>query len=115
VRVLDLGAHVSLFGAYALSRWPEASITSYEPDPGNARLLAATIAANDRHGRWRLVRAAVSNASGTLPFAAGLSSEARASGPEDLRAIEVACLDLLAEDTRPTSSRWTSRAASGRS
>src|SRR5947208_14508456 len=33
--ILDLGANIGLFGAFALTQWPRARITAYEPDPEN--------------------------------------------------------------------------------
>src|SRR3712207_5471012 len=94
-RVLDVGANIGLFGIHVLCRWPNAEVTSYEPDPANARLLARAIAANDSKGRWRLVPAAASNTAGTMMFAAGLFSDAHAARPGDADAILVPCVDLF--------------------
>ena len=44
-RVLDVGANIGLFGAWALSRWPGATIDAFEPEPRNAALHRRTIAA----------------------------------------------------------------------
>jgi FkbM family methyltransferase len=70
-RILDVGANIGLFGVYALGRWPEARITSFEPDPDNFRVLDLTVGANQREGSWDDVPAAVSNADGELQFAPG--------------------------------------------
>ncbi len=70
-RILDVGANIGLFGVYALGRWPEARITSFEPDPDNFRVLDLTVCANQREGSWDDVPVAVSNADGELEFAAG--------------------------------------------
>ena len=35
-RILDLGAHVGSFSVWAMSRWPGAQITAYEPHPTSA-------------------------------------------------------------------------------
>ncbi len=70
-RILDVGANIGLFGVYALGRWPEARITSFEPDPDNFRVLDLTVRANRREGSWDDVPAAVSNADGELVFAPG--------------------------------------------
>jgi FkbM family methyltransferase len=70
-RILDVGANIGLFGVYALGRWPEARITSFEPDPDNFRVLDLTVGANQREGSWDDVPAAVSNADGELEFAPG--------------------------------------------
>jgi FkbM family methyltransferase len=70
-RILDVGANIGLFGVYALGRWPEARITSFEPDPDNFRVLDLTVGANQRQGSWDDVPVAVSNADGELEFAPG--------------------------------------------
>ena len=36
--VLDIGANVGMFSAWAAARWPEARITAYEPAPENVRV-----------------------------------------------------------------------------
>ena len=43
LRVLDLGAHVGLFGTWALREWPGARVTAVEADPANAAQLRRTI------------------------------------------------------------------------
>jgi FkbM family methyltransferase len=70
-RILDLGANVGLFGAFAAGRWPEAEIEAFEPDPANAELHAQTIALNGLDDRWRLRQAAAGAAAGRVRFAAG--------------------------------------------
>ncbi len=77
LRIGDLGANIGLFGLYALGRWPVAAMRSFEPDPANAALLQATIAANDAGGDWQLAPVAVSNADATAVFETGLLSESR--------------------------------------
>ena len=74
-RILDLGGNVGLFGLYALHRWPDASVHSFEPDAQSAGLLRAAIAENRLEDRWTLTPRAVSNHSGTMAFRPGLSSE----------------------------------------
>ncbi len=113
LRICDLGGNIGLFGLYALSRWPAASLRSFEPDPANAALLQATIAANEAGGRWELAQVAVSNADTTATFETGLLSEsrlaasgrahaddnARAENPRERRAatIEVGVVDFFAQ------------------
>jgi FkbM family methyltransferase len=96
LRVADLGGNIGLFGLFALDRWRLEVLRSYEPDPANAALLQATIAANDTGGRWTLVRAAVSNERTTSSFQAGLLSESRIAD-DGVGTIEVPVLDLFAE------------------
>ncbi len=75
LRVLDLGANIGLFGAYALARWPGSNIHSFEPDPSNLRLLERLIGANGVEQRWSVTAAAVANESGEMSFAAGLLAD----------------------------------------
>ncbi len=97
LRVGDLGANIGLFGVFALGRWPVSAMRSYEPDPANAALLGATIAANGLAARWELVPVAVSNAETTARFETGLLSESRLAGDGDRAAdtIEVPAVDLF--------------------
>jgi FkbM family methyltransferase len=99
LRVGDLGANIGLFGVFALGRWPVASMRSYEPDPANAALLRATIAANDAATRWEFAPVAVSNADTTATFEPGLLSESRLAGEGHGVAdtIEVPVVDLFAQ------------------
>jgi len=99
LRIGDLGGNIGLFGVYALERWPAAIVRSYEPDPANAALLRATIAANHACERWELAQVAVSNADTTATFETGLLSESRlaAAGRREAETIEVAVTDLFAQ------------------
>lgn len=81
-RVLDVGANIGLFGAFAVGRWG-ASVESFEPDPRNVPLLRRTIQANALQSRWKLQEVAVSNRGGELPFVAGLFAESQLSGVGD--------------------------------
>jgi FkbM family methyltransferase len=74
-KVMDLGGNVGLFGAYVLSRWPGASIHSFEPDPANLRVLTRVAAANAPDGRWIVSDAAVANQPGQMTFVADLFAE----------------------------------------
>jgi FkbM family methyltransferase len=69
--ILDLGANVGMFGAFAVARWPDAEVVGYEPDPDNATAHERAIAANGLGNRWRLVRAAAGAHDGEVRFAAG--------------------------------------------
>jgi FkbM family methyltransferase len=99
LRIGDLGANIGLFGVFALGRWPVAVMRSYEPDPANAALLRATIAANDAGEHWEAVPVAVSNADTTATFETGLLSESRLAGEGDggANTIEVPVADLFAQ------------------
>ena len=53
LRILDLGGHIGIFGAWALTRYPGASLVSLEPDPANFSLLKATAQASGRSWQGR--------------------------------------------------------------
>ncbi len=91
LRIMDVGANVGMFGSYALAHWNVVSMRSYEPDPGNAVLLSAQAA---RDERWSVEEVAVSNEPGTLRFRVGLFSESRAARGDE-PAIEVPLVDLF--------------------
>src|SRR5436190_13456476 len=71
VTAVDLGANVGMFGLWLRSRFPQARITAFEPDPDNARVLSQTAAANARNGDWRVVEAAAGNRDGEITFVTG--------------------------------------------
>jgi FkbM family methyltransferase len=74
-KVIDLGGNIGLFGAYVLSRWPGASLHSFEPDPANLRVLNRVVSENALDGRWIVTDAAVANQSGQMTFIADLFAE----------------------------------------
>jgi FkbM family methyltransferase len=79
-RIVDLGANVGYFGAFALGAWPESRVVAYEPDPANAAVHARAIALNELHERWELHRSAASTSDGELRFTA--SSDALSHADE---------------------------------
>ena len=68
--VIDLGANIGLFGAWAAAELGAERVIAFEPDPTNAQVLARCAAANPAVD-WRLIRACASNADGTVQFQAG--------------------------------------------
>jgi FkbM family methyltransferase len=96
-RVLDLGGNIGLFALHALGLWPNAHVTSYEPDPVNAAVARRSLEVNALHDRWEVVEAAAGAAPGTVRFAAGQDalSHVVADG-EDGSAIDVRIDDVLA-------------------
>jgi FkbM family methyltransferase len=97
-RVLDLGGNIGLFGAWACGRWSAARVTSYEPDPGNARLLAKTIAANHLEAHWEIVEAAVTTRTGRAPFVAGAFADSHLADTSDNASITVPTVDVFELD-----------------
>ncbi|HMJ33987.1 MAG TPA: FkbM family methyltransferase [Baekduia sp.] len=94
IRVADVGANVGLFGVYAAGRWDVQTLHSFEPDPSNLELLAATVASHPLGDRWTVSPVAVSNCVGSMPFVAGRFSESRrATSEED--SIDVPMVDFF--------------------
>lgn len=94
--VVDLGANIGMFGAFASSRWPDAQIIGFEPDPGNAEIHERAIAANHLSERWRLVRAAAGNRDGHISFVAGLNATSHAADAASGEpTVEVPMVDVL--------------------
>ena len=90
-RVLDLGANIGLFGAWAFGRFPDASIVAVEADAENAEVHRRTIQANGLGDRWRLLEGFASNSEGSVRFAAGHHATSHAAE----EGIEVPTLDVL--------------------
>ncbi len=67
-RILDIGGHVGLVGAFLATAFPGAEILAVEPDPENADLLRRTITANAADGWWRVLQAAATTAEGRASF-----------------------------------------------
>jgi hypothetical protein len=63
-RVIDLGANIGLFGAWALMHFPGARVVGVEADETNAAIHAETIRANPT-ARWELTRGFAAPATGT--------------------------------------------------
>lgn len=109
--IIDLGANIGLFGAYALSRWPDAVVRSFEPDPTNVRVLMRLIAANGLQRRWSVAEVAVANRAGELSFASGLfadshlklasGADAAAGGHDGGHVIAVRAVDVSSRITKP--------------
>ncbi|MGH3080775.1 MAG: FkbM family methyltransferase [Gaiellaceae bacterium] len=91
-RIVDLGANIGLFGAWALGRFPEATIVAVEADPGNAAVHRRAIEANGLADRWRLVEAFASTAPGVVRFAAG---EHALSHRVDEGGLEITAVDVF--------------------
>lgn len=98
LRVLDVGAHVGLFGRYVLDTIAGAEITSIEPSPANLCLLGRTAAHESK--RWRVIEAAAATSAGharlTVPADGRMHFGALSTdGPCSVRTIDV--FPLLAD------------------
>jgi FkbM family methyltransferase len=94
-KVVDLGAHIGLFDVFFLTRFPQARITAFEPDPSNARLLTRCARLNSRADAWRIVRAAAGTSDGTVPFAGGRFAESEVASSPGLETIDVPSRDVF--------------------
>jgi FkbM family methyltransferase len=85
--VLDLGANVGYFSAFAATRFPGAHVVAIEPDMTNIPLLRRTAAANG--WEWEVVEAAATTADGEVPFAGGRFTFSRIEeGGTPVRAVD---------------------------
>jgi FkbM family methyltransferase len=96
VHIVDLGANIGLFGAWALGRFPEATVLAVEADPANAAVHRLAIQANDAAERWRLVEAFAATTAGTVRFAAGQHATSHAASEQDA-ALDVPSIDVFTE------------------
>jgi len=96
-KIVDLGANIGLFGAFAAGCWPRAQILAFEPDPDNAAVHARTIELNALHERWKLVQAAAGSHDGNAAFLAGNVALSRLAEAGDRHTIEVPVQDVLAQ------------------
>lgn len=67
-RILDLGGNIGMFAHWAHRRWPDAQITSFEPDPENLAVFRAGM--NDVHA-IDVVEAAAMTRSGHAILSSG--------------------------------------------
>jgi len=70
--ILDVGANVGAFAAFAVERWPGSTITCVEPDPTNLAILRSMNALN--HLNLSVIDAGASNRAGSTRFRSGLGS-----------------------------------------
>jgi FkbM family methyltransferase len=82
-RLVDLGSNIGLFSAFFLTRFPDARIVGFEPDPENLEVLKATIRTNGRDASWRVVEACASNRPGSFAFASGNANLSRIASDEE--------------------------------
>ena len=93
--VLDVGANVGMFAAWASRRWPGATVTCLEPDPSNTEVLRTWVRASGRS--VTVVEAAASTTVGSLTFLGGLGSGSRLATADepDRPGLTVDTVDVL--------------------
>ncbi|MBV9836690.1 MAG: FkbM family methyltransferase, partial [Solirubrobacterales bacterium] len=82
LRILDLGGHAGYFGLFILGLFPDCRITSFEPDPDNARILRRCVAANAFGDRWQVIEAAGATSDGTAEFCSSFHLSRVAHSPD---------------------------------
>lgn len=93
--IIDLGANIGLSALWFDEAFPGQHVTSFEPDPANARILERCAALNKRD--WTIFEAAASNEDGELRFQAGLEWASRADDSGDITVPSVDIFPYLAE------------------
>lgn len=98
-RFIDLGANIGLFGVWVLAHFPEARVTSYEPDPFALGRLSEVIAMNDAEDAWDVIPGCASNYNGVTAFAATGTSMSRAvrKGDNTENLTQVPVMDVFAD------------------
>jgi FkbM family methyltransferase len=71
LRVIDLGANIGLFGAWVLSRYPNAQVVAIEANTENVAVHERAQAENDLGDRWRLTHAVAATEAGTARATGG--------------------------------------------
>jgi FkbM family methyltransferase len=96
LRVVDLGAHIGLFGLFVLRRYPSAHVVAFEPDPRNFRALSCTVRSNrPRTDHWEAVQACATPANGTAHLLAEESLGCRMVPASEPGSITVAARDVF--------------------
>jgi FkbM family methyltransferase len=106
--ICDIGGHVGLFGTWALRRYSDAAVVSFEPDPCNVAVLEACRDASAHASRWKVRNAAAGTASGTTRFLAGrgamsrevLGGERVGVGRAGGRVVDVPVIDVFPDLNR---------------
>jgi FkbM family methyltransferase len=93
--ILDLGANIGLFCLWAFARYPGATLTAFEPDARNLKLLRLTRHANDLESQWHVVEAAVGTAPGEIAFRMGDFGKSRIVESGDTGAVTVPLVDFF--------------------
>jgi FkbM family methyltransferase len=97
LRIVDLGSHVGMFGAFALGRFAGASLLGFEPDRDNLALLRKCVENNRMNGRWEVIEAFASNRDGSVQFLEGRLAESQvASAADEGNSRKVEARDIFA-------------------
>lgn len=94
--IVDIGAHIGLFTLRAATRWPDARIYAFEPDPRNYETLMRNVAQNSVSNAV-VHNLAVGGQSGQAEFYVGRQPETHSlyRGPFDESSERTICVDVL--------------------
>lgn len=93
-RIVDVGANVGMFSAWATGRWPDADITAFEPARDSVPIYREWARGRDH---VTFLAAAASTADGTMRFADGFGGGSHAATEGlDGPVIEVPAVDVFA-------------------
>lgn len=95
LKAVDLGGHVGLFGTFLRSRYPDARITAFEPDPGSYGVLQTAIAKNGAGDGWTAVQACALNRDDTVDFTPGENCLSRLEGASARGTIRMPAVDVF--------------------
>jgi FkbM family methyltransferase len=88
--VVDVGANIGMFSAWATGRWPQARITAFEPARDNVPVYRRWAGGRDE---ITFVEAAASTAEGTLRFRDGLGGGSMVVADDS--GVEVPAVDIF--------------------
>lgn len=100
--VLDIGANIGAFSAWALGRWPAATVVAVEPVPENNSVYQ--VWAESAHGDVELVSAAAGTSAGAAQFLSGMGGGDRRATETEINdpqcavgdeAVTVQVIDIL--------------------
>jgi FkbM family methyltransferase len=97
LRVVDLGAHIGLFGVYARASFRDVHVESVEPDPQNLAVLRRCVDANKLRSSWIVHAACAASRDGVVRFhvVPDRSTNSHVAAPDDTATISVPSLDTL--------------------
>jgi FkbM family methyltransferase len=91
LKIVDLGANVGLFSAYAVGAFGDSEITVVEPDPANVDVLTRTATT---HG-WRVVAACAGVRDTEVPFTVGNFTNSRVEMTSGDATVVVPAVDVF--------------------
>jgi len=94
-KVLDLGAHIGLFGVHILDTFRDATVVAFEPDPLNAKVLRSCIELNAKQPVWTVVEACASTADGAVDFVAGQYAESQIAYESNPATVTIPARDVF--------------------